>query len=285
MVIKKALEKAETILNNADIESFHADSLILLCYTLNITKEKYILIKNNEIKESDAIRYFELIDKRSKNYPIKYILGKCEFMGLDFKVSEGVLIPRPETEILVEKAISLYNIQDNISVCDICCGSGCIGLSIISFLKNAFLTSYDISDTALSITKQNAALLGIFERTEVIKKDILSQESGKQFDLIVSNPPYIPTEEYNALMPDVKLYEPEIALHSPSDPLKFYKRIIEKYTKNLKKDGYIFFEVGYNQADAVKAIIDSSCSYTPAEIIKDYSGIKRVVYAKLFTNC
>ncbi len=285
MVIKDALKQAETILNNADIESFHADSLILLCYVLDITKEKYILIKDNEISKKDSERYFKLIEKRSKNYPVKYITGKCEFMGIDFKVCDGVLIPRPETEILAEKAISLFDEYESIKVCDICCGSGCIGLSVISFLKNALLTSYDISDIAVNITTENSSLLGLKKRTQVFKKDILKEESDEAFNLIVSNPPYISTDEYNSLMPDVKLYEPELALHSPADPLKFYKRIVSCYTKNLKKDGYIFFEVGYNQADDVKYIIDSSCNYSHAEILKDYSGIKRIVYArKLFTN-
>lgn len=281
MVIKDALTKAEGILNNADIESFRADSLILLCHTLSISKEKYILIRDDEISDKALSEYFGLINKRASKYPVKYLTGKCEFMGLELEICEGVLIPRPETELLAEKAISVLKRPGSIKVCDLCCGSGCIGLSIIYFLKNAELCSFDISDIAVEVTKRNAVRHKLEKRTSVIKKDILSEECDGLYDLIVSNPPYIPTDEYNTLMDDVRLYEPEIALHSPEDPLRFYKRIIDKYTKNLKENGYIFFEVGYNQADAVKKLIDSSGAYRPAEIIKDYSGISRIVYAEL----
>lgn len=280
MVIKDALKKGCEILKNADIESFLADSLILLCYTLKITKEKYILIAHKEISEADFFKYLSFINKRAEKYPVKYITGECEFMGLSFKIKEGVLIPRPDTEILVEKAISLFSEDERVSVCDLCCGSGCIGLSIIHFLKNATLFSYDISEIALKLTMENALLSGLKDRAYIEKKDILAEDIEGVFDIIVSNPPYISSEEYKALMDDVRLYEPEIALHAPSDALKFYKRIISQYTKNLKEKGFLLFEVGYNQGEAVKILIDSTEEFTPAVILKDFSGNNRVVFAE-----
>lgn len=280
MVIKDVLSDAKTILEKADIESFLADSLILLCFTLGITKERYIIIKNDEMPEDKRLEYLNLIEKRAKNCPVKYLTGTCEFMELLFDVEPGILIPRPETELLVEKAISLFDKDASIKAADFCCGSGCIGLSFIHFMNKATVKLFDISDKALEISERNAKKLQLDNRCEIIKKDILTDEAEEMFDIILSNPPYISTEDYNNLMDDVKLYEPEIALHSPDDEYKFYKRIINSYTKNLKEKGYLLFEVGYNQAQYIKSLILSSDEYEYADIIKDYSGIERIVFAQ-----
>ncbi len=280
MVISEAYKKAASILQNADIESSAADSLILLCHTLNITKEKYILIKNDIMSENDFSEYMKFIERRAKKEPVKYITGICEFMGIPFKVTPGILIPRPDTEILVEHALSLFDKNDDIKICDLCCGSGCIGISMISFMKNAHLFSFDISDTAIDVSSFNAHTTNVSKRCEIAKKDILTENINEKFDIIVSNPPYISTEEYNNLMEDVKLYEPEIALHSPVDDLRFYRRIIDEYTKNLKEKGYLLFEVGYNQSKAVCDLIADSGEYESIYSVKDLSGIDRVVVAR-----
>lgn len=280
MVIKDVLSYGKTILEKADIESFLADSLILLCFVLKITKERYIIVKNDEMPEEKRLEYVSLIEKRAKNCPVKYLTGSCEFMELLFDVEPGILIPRPETELLVEKAISLFNKDASIKAADFCCGSGCIGLSFIHFMNKATVKLFDISDKALEISERNAKKLQLDNRCEIIKKDILTDEAEEMFDIILSNPPYISTEDYNNLMDDVKLYEPEIALHSPDDEYKFYKRIINSYTKNLKEKGYLLFEVGYNQAQYIKSLILSSDEYEYADIIKDYSGIERIVFAQ-----
>lgn len=279
MVIKDALKKASAILFEST-ESPYTDSLVLLCHTLGIEKERLPLISENELEKTDEERFFSYIEMRKMKMPVKYITGRCEFMGMDFHIEPGVLIPRPDTEIAAELLIEKAKGFNAPRIADICCGSGCIGLSALKFIPGSFCTLFDISDTALSVTKKNAELFSLTERAKIAKKDILNEEPDEKYDFIVSNPPYISTQEYSELMDDVRLFEPELALHSPADDIKFYKRIASLCENHLEKNGWLIFEVGYNQAERVRCLLDESELFSLTGIKKDFSGIERVVFAK-----
>ncbi len=272
--ITDALNYGYEQLKNNNIESFLADSLILLCYTLDLNKTSLLIHKNDEISISDFNRYKDYIELRCKNMPVKYITGICEFMSLDFIVNENVLIPRPDTEILVEEVIK-DNSHKNPEILDLCAGSGCIGISLAHYIKDAKVTLVDISDEAIDIINKNIEKHSLLNRAKVTKKDILNETIVGKYDIIVSNPPYINDEDYENLMPDVKNFEPEIALLSKDDELRFYKRIVDAYYVNLKEGGKLYFEVGYNQSEAVREYMKDK--FTDIEIIKDLSGIGRVV--------
>lgn len=279
MVIKDALKKASAILYETS-ESPYTDSLMLLCHTLSVEKERIPIISSEELAKKDEEKFFFFIELRKKKMPVKYITGNCEFMGIDFHIEPGVLIPRPDTEVAAELLIEKAGNSKNKKIADICCGSGCIGLSALKFIPDAFCYLFDISDTALSVTKKNAELLDLAERAKIIKKDILTEEPDEKYGFIISNPPYISTEEYNELMEDVRLFEPELALHSPDDDLKFYKRITALCENHLESGGYLIFEVGYNQAERVNRLLSESGLFSHTGIKKDFSGIERVVFGK-----
>lgn len=275
--ISEALSFGNEQLKNADIESFILDSLILLCHALNCDKQYLIIHKNDLIKEADFKTYKDYIEKRKKNMPVKYITGVCEFMSLDFIIDQNVLIPRPDTEILVEKVISDFSTREGLKVLDLCCGSGCIGVSLASYLKGAFVTMADISKPALEISKKNILKHNLKDNIKLLNVDILNEKIEGKFDIITSNPPYINEEDYERLDDNVKLYEPEIALVSRDDEYKFYKRIICEYYKNLNIDGRMYLEMGYNQSEYLYNYAISLNKYKKVEIIKDLNGIDRVL--------
>ena len=184
--------------------------------------------------------------------PIKYILGKAEFMGLDFNVKEGVLIPRPDTEILVEEVLKNIDENEKLEVCDLCCGSGAIGLSLATFRKNISVDLVDIDNIPKEVTINNIENLSLEGRTNFIQSDLFSNLQGKTYDIIVSNPPYIRNEVIETLMDDVKNYEPHLALAGGEDGLVFYRKIIKESKYYLKDNGILAFEIGHDQGEDVK---------------------------------
>jgi len=236
-----------------------------------------------------------VLKRRIKAEPIQYILGKTEFMGLEFKVTADVFIPRPETEILVETTIAIvqsseFRVQ---RILDIGTGSGCIAISLAKFIKNAEVTAIDISNEALKIAKQNAFLNNVkvnfltsnlfsnyeLPTTPAIKIGGSAKNFGGNYELIISNPPYIPTHEIKTLQPEVK-HEPHIALDGGRDGLDFYRRIIDIAVRYLKKGGFVIMEIGFNQKDAIKNIFQNSAYFEIIEFVKDYNNMDRVVIAK-----
>lgn len=278
--IYDALIYGKEKLEKSGVESFLADSKILLCYVLNCEKNYLIVHKNDELNKEQAEKYIELIEKRSKKFPVKYITGICEFYSLDFIVNKNVLIPRPETEFIVDRALAEMESLKSLKILDLCCGSGCIGITLCKKTKESQVTLVDISDEALGVAKKNVEKHKIENSAHIIKKDILIEEISGTFDLIVSNPPYINEKDYESLEDDVKLYEPEIALISPVDEYKFYKRIIDVYSKNLLQNGIMLLEMGYNQWEFLYNYAKKSEIFKSIEIIKDYSGINRILYLK-----
>ncbi len=251
------------------------DAKIIIKKVLNFTdadliiKQDYIL-NHQEVKEIDA-----LIERRLNKEPVAYIVGSKGFMDYDFEVSEGVLIPRADTEVLVEKLVS--KIQDEVlSGLEIGVGSGCISISLLKLCENLKMRASDISDKAIAVASKNAEKLLVNDRLELFKADIIDKMDSNKYDFIVSNPPYIDELEYEGLMPDVKDYEPKLALFGGKDGLDFYRRILTVADENLALGGFIAFEIGYNQADSLRDLLKKH-HFGEIEVIQDLAGKDRVV--------
>lgn len=276
MDINKAIQIGrETLLKNG-IDP--REARFLLAFAMNIKKEE--LLKYRECSDEQYSKYLEIIDKR-KSEPFAYIVGHKEFMKLDFKVSNKVLIPREDTEILVQEVIKLsnnINVDDEIKILDMCTGSGCIAISLAKYINNAKVTAIDINDEALMVAKENA------ERNNVEIKFIQSNlfenlSENNKFDIIVSNPPYIQSNVIETLQDDVKR-EPILALDGGEDGLYFYNEIIKNAYKFLNENGFLAFEIGFDQALEVSNIM-KQYEYTQIKIVKDLSNNDRVVIGKI----
>ena len=275
MKISDVLKNTADRLKKADIDTANLDAKLLLCKYLN--KDKlYLIVNANEEIEVDS-SFSELVERRENYEPMQYILGKAEFYGLDFTVNKNVLIPRPDTEILVERVIDFVG-DNQYTVLDIGTGSGCIPITVAVNCKNAKAYTVDISPDATKVAVDNAKNNGVGDRVTFLNMDILNEFPDFKVDCIVSNPPYIEDEVIPTLMEDVKNYEPIIALSGGEDGLVFYRRIAEKGKDILNDGGFIAFEVGHNQAQEVKEILDRN-GYINIEITKDLAGIDRVVSA------
>lgn len=257
-----------------DIEDGNIKARILLEYILKLSREKIVSNPNIEVSDNNVESYLNKINDIKNGMPIQYITNKQEFMKLNFYVDKNVLIPQPDTEILVEKAIEICNNHDNdIKILDLCTGSGAIGISIAKNIKNAKVYATDIKNTVIDIAEQNAKQNNV-DNIEFIVSDMFENIQEKDFDIIVSNPPYIETDVIKTLPTEVR-NEPIIALDGGKDGLKFYKIILSEYKKYLKKDGYLLLEIGYNQAKSVGKLINLNYS-----IIEDLAGNDRVIIIK-----
>lgn len=229
-----------------------------------------------EITEEEKEHIREMLKKRAiDKLPVQYILGFEEFYGRKFKVTKDVLIPRPETERLVEECLKRLENRESQIVLDIGTGSGAIGITIAKEMKNSKVLACDLSDSALEIAKMNGLNLEV-PNIKFQKSDLFSEIKFTNFDLIVSNPPYISQEEYESLQVEVKMHEPQMALTDNKDGLYFYKKITRESVNHLKNGGILAFEIGYNQGEAVKNLLEKN-SFENIEVIKDYQGQDRIV--------
>ncbi len=280
--IEELLNSGTSALKENKIDTARLDAELLLGYIIG--KERIYLITHKEerIDKEKADKYFELIEKRRKKMPVKYILKECEFMGIDFYVEEGVLIPRGDTEILVDEVLKKINEDDEKEICDLCCGSGAIGIALASLRKNIKVDLIDYYPIPEKVTLINIEKHDLKERAEFIKSDLLDEpiNQNKKYDILVSNPPYIEDSEIEKLMDDVQKYEPHTALKGGEDGLDFYKKIIEKSNMVLKENGILAFEIGYNQGEAVKNLMEDS-NYINVRVVKDLAGLDRVVIGEL----
>ena len=276
------IKEGADILKEVSIDTYILDSQLLLGKVVNKDKLYLITNRDEEVSKKSEKEYFELIQKRKDKMPIKYILKSAEFMGLDFNVEEGVLIPRPDTEILVEETLKYIPKDKDMNVCDLCCGSGAIGIALASFRENINIDLIDYYDTPKKVTESNIVKHNLKERAKFIKSDLLKVviHQNKKYDILVSNPPYIKEEVISTLMEDVKDYEPHTALSGGQDGLVFYRRIVEESSKVLGEDGILAFEIGHDQGEEVKDLMINN-GYNDIKVIKDLAGLDRVVIGTL----
>lgn len=249
----------------------------LLQKALGVDRLYILLNLDNDLSEDEEKTFNKFIEERLNNRPIAYIVGNREFMGLDFYVQEGVLIPRPDTEVLVEEVIELAKDKGQIEILDIGTGSGAITVSLAKYLENAKLTSVDISEIALEIGKKNAISNNVEDRINFVKSDLFSSlNKNQKFDIIVSNPPYIKREVIDTLDKQVKDFEPYNALEGGIDGLDFYRAITTQAKDYLKEGGVLAYEVGHDQSEDVSKLMEMD-GYTNIYTRKDLQQIDRVV--------
>lgn len=280
--IGELLIDGNKILKEANIDTYILDTQLLLGKVLG--KDKLHLITNKEEKVSKfkEREFYSLIEKRKNKMPISYILKTTEFMGLDLHVEEGVLIPRGDTEILVEETLKFMDEDKEYEVCDLCCGSGAIGISIAHFRENTKVDLIDYYDVPEKVTKRNIVKQKLSNRAKFIKSDLLNEviNQQKKYDILVSNPPYIKEEVIDTLMEDVKDYEPHTALSGGNDGLDFYRRIVDDSDKILKENGILAFEIGHDQGEEVSNLMIEK-GYKNVRVVKDLAGLDRVVIGNI----
>ena len=257
------------------IETSRLDSEILVAHALNFNRLQLYLNYDRPLTKLELANIKNLIKKRIKRIPVAYIIGKKEFMGLDFNVIQGVFIPRPETEILVEYLIDEIKKRNLRHGIDVCAGTGCIGISLMYYCKNLKMKFLEVEPDSFKCLVTNIEKFSLNQNAICIKHDILDFNFNSKVDFVVSNPPYIPENEILELEPEVSKYHKKISLNGGKDGLKYYPVIISKFKKNLNPQGLIAFEVGYNQAEKVKSLLQQHGFIT--KVIKDYQGILRHV--------
>ena len=273
MTYKELLQTAREFLKMNGIADADLDAWYLLAHVFGINRADFFMYGSELVSKNKALQYNELIKKRAEHLPLQYITGRQEFMGLEFEVDENVLIPRQDTELLVEEALKVCKGK---SVMDMCTGSGCIIISLAKLggIKNAVGT--DISDKAIDVASRNAKK----HNTDVkfIQSDLFEKLVGS-YDIIISNPPYIKSEELRSLMPEVRDHEPRQALDAGSTGLIFYDRIIKDINRYLNPGGYIFLEIGYDQGNAISSMLHDA-GFTDINVKKDFCDLDRLVCAR-----
>ncbi len=268
--------EAVTALKDAGIPEAETDARLLLEYVCNTDRNTLYAHPDRDVETGEYEEFLKLLNKRKDRIPLQHLTGVQEFMGLEFKVTPDVLIPRQDTEILVEEA--LKTISDGERILDLCTGSGCILTSLLFYSNGCEGVGADISEAALKVAKDNAdRLLKDKEETSYsfLQSDLYEAVEGT-FDLVVSNPPYIPTDVIEGLMPEVAKHEPYIALDGKNDGLWFYDRIVERINDFLKPGGRVMFEIGHDQGEAVSSMLKAK-GYKEVEVVKDYAGLDRTV--------
>ncbi len=279
MRIREVLEKAAQLLSVC-CDTPRLDASVILAHVLG--RESWYLAAHDDeaLPEKVKNEYFSLIDLRLSGVPVQYLTGHKEFMSLDFFVDRSVLIPRADTEILVEEVLGYISTQyrgRTVYIADVGTGSGCIAISLAKYAPNAEVTAMDISDEALRVAIKNAHSIGVSDRIRFIRSDLFSSLSNEHFDIIVSNPPYIPSQQIRSLQAEVRQQEPSLALDGGEDGLDYYRRLIHDACVFLKPGGLLGLEIGYEQAEHVREIADRSECYSGFRVTKDLAGRDRVV--------
>lgn len=278
MTIKQAITKGMIMLKSNNVESPKLKARLLLQYVLDKPRQYIIVYDNKEIDKQQQWQYFVNIEKLTKGVPLQHITHRQEFMKMDFFVDENVLIPRPDTEILVEEVIKIAQKYNSPRILDLCTGSGAIAISLKKFVPNADITAVDISEKALEIAQKNAEKLEA--KINFVKSDLFDKLDNKKFDIIVSNPPYIRKDEIKKLSEEVQK-EPKIALDGGEDGLDFYRIITEQAINYLKTGSFLCFEIGYNQKNDVIKIIEDEQNYKNTYCKKDLYGNDRIIITQV----
>lgn len=277
-IYREVLREGEELLAQAGIPEAKADAWWLFSSAFSMDRAAYLL-HSFDVSDGEGYRtYTGLLQRRANRIPLQYILGSQEFCGYDFQVNESVLIPRQDTEVLVEQAVCIIGKKRPYKVLDMCTGSGCIGISVGKMCPWVWVDAVDISEEALEVAignkEKNRADNVMFQRS-----DLFENISGT-YDMILSNPPYIESAAIPSLMPEVRDYEPKLALDGAEDGLKFYRSITKQSADYLKQGGYLLYEIGCNQAEAVCELMKGA-GYTEIRVIKDMAHLDRVVIGKI----
>ena len=279
MTIEDCLRNGEASLSaGPHPDRARADAETLLLHLLGRNKAWRLAHANDQLREEEATHYFELLERRALGEPIQYITGAAEFYGLPFRLTRDVLIPRPETEHVVEKAIELAAAFAAPRIADVGTGSGAIAVALAHRLPTARVTAIDCSAEALAIACENAARNGVTERIHFLEGDLLVPAATQQFDIIVSNPPYVPENDRGTLALEVRGYEPAQALFAGADGLAVYRRLIPAAFVALAPGGFVVLEIGYGQQVAVRALLEGS-GLEHIGFTADLQGIPRVAFA------
>lgn len=280
MTLNEVYWKGKNILTKVGIEAPAFDVMCIFEFCFNLNRQQTILFRNNHADEVKTAKFFNLVSQRANGRPLQYILGYWNFMGSKFKIGEGALIPRDDTEVLVKEVLALMSKIDRPKILDLCAGPGTVSIILAKNFLKAEIVAVELSSKAMNFLKENLILNNIKNVTP-IELDIIcdfNKFNFKDFDIIVSNPPYIPTQDLKSLQKEVQ-QEPQIALDGGNDGLKFYRAIAKNWVKYLKNNGYICLEVGVNQVERVKDILESSGLKCVA-VVKDINGISRAITAK-----
>ena len=272
---KEAYELGIKTLTEAGIEEAKSDTLLLLDALCHVSRNDILVHGEVEIEAEQAAAFEDALKKRCTHIPVQHITGVQNFMGLDFYVNQHVLIPRFDTEILVEEVMK--ELHDGFSILDMCTGSGCILLSLLKYSNNCKGVGVDISEDALAVAKKNQERLGI--EASFINSNLFEQVTGK-YDIIVSNPPYIRSDVIPTLMEEVRLHEPILALDGAEDGLFFYRKIVEESPAFLNGGGMLFFEIGYDQGEEVKGLMEEN-GFKNVKVARDFAGLNRVVFGNI----
>ncbi len=278
--IAETLKNATALLQSSQIAEPRREAASLLAFILQKDKTFLIAHTDYELTATEEKHFYNSLQRRARHEPFQYITGRQEFFGLDFLVTPDVLIPRPETEMIVEHALEIWRENSFSRFCEIGIGSGCISVSILHEIKTVSAIGLDISAKALETAKKNAEGHAVLERLELKNSDIFSGLTAEKFDLIVSNPPYIPAMDITGLQPEVRDFEPINALTDGKDGLSIVKRIIRESPKFLKPKGFLLMEIGINQAREVKEMFDKNL-WRKVDILPDLQEIPRMVKANI----
>lgn len=282
LTVLESLNLSIDYLQKHEIESPRINAELLLASILNCKRLDLYLAFDKPLSEDELEKYRNFIKRRGKFEPLQYITGSVEFYSIEIKVNPSVLIPRAETEILIDSVIDQVKTKEEITILDIGCGSGNIAIALAANISNCKVYGTDISKDALKISVDNAEVNGVKNKTEFHLKDILTDDFSElpKMDIIVSNPPYVSEDKFAALQNEIKYFEPNIAVTDFSDGYKFYKAISNRAKQLLKPGGKIFFELSENQHTKVKAIMEAN-GINDIRINKDYLNIERVIYGVL----
>lgn len=281
------LTQGTQLLMNAGIEEARLDAWLLLEYTADISRAWYYAHPEAEVNEEIVSEYLSLCQKRAEHIPLQHLTHQACFMGYDFYVDERVLVPRQDTEVLAEEALLQLRNMRNPRILDMCTGSGCLLLSLLMEIPDATGIGVDVSEAALAVAERNRKNLELEKRAVLVQSDTFSgdyfqKNSGNislEYDMLISNPPYIPTEDIGKLMEEVRFHDPLLALDGREDGLYFYRRITEQAGKYLKPGGWLMYEIGCEQGADVSAIMQGE-GFTEVTVKKDLAGLDRVVIGK-----
>jgi len=300
--IKETLSWAEEYLQSHGVPNCKTEAEYLLSHLLNCKRSGLYLKHDKSVAIDEFQRFMGWLNKRIAREPSQYIIGEQEFWGLAFKVTRDVLIPRPETEILVEEAVKTVRSQesevrsqntkihyselrtpDSKLILDLCTGSGCIAVSLAKEIPDSQIYVVDISESALDVARENAERHSVVDKITFIQGNLFAPLRGLSLkvDLIVSNPPYVSRDMMKDLQPEIRDYEPEIAVYAGDDGLDFYRRIISESPAYLTQGGHLILEIGYGQAEEIKKLIEQSNAFADISITKDFAGIDRVIKAQI----